>query len=126
MKRLWIGIGFLVLLLTLGVTVGMTLTSLQDSISQTMEEAAQAALAEDFPTAYALADQAQALWQRQRHFAAAFTDHEPLEQMDSYFAELNIYRVKGDAPDFAAICALLAEQSRAVGESHGFSWWSFL
>ena len=94
-------------------------------MKQVMTRAAEAAVREDWVTARACAEKARERWQKHRRYAAALLDHGPLEETDALFAELEIYDKRSMAADFAAVCALLARQAEAMGESQRLSWWSF-
>ena len=126
MKRLWFGIGILVLLLCIGIGVTIAMDRHHRNISENMQAAAAAVQSEDWESAAAYAGSAESKWNAWRHFAASFADHEPLEQMDSLFAELKVYENMTMASDYAAVCTHLSELARAIGESHALNWWNLL
>lgn len=126
MKRLWIGIGVLLALLILGGITAAALGSLHSELSGILEDAAALALNGQQPQAADKVSQAATLWQRYHHIAAAFADHEPLEEMDSLFSRLQVYCRIGDEKDLADACLQLSSLSRDVAESHGLAWWSLL
>ena len=53
-------------------------------------------------------------------------DHGPLEEIDSLFAQVQIYADTGKTADFAAYCTRLAKLVTAVGEAHGLTWQNLL
>ena len=91
-----------------------------------LEQAAEAALSEDWETAEALAEQTGVRWVQHRKRAAAFADHEPMEEIDALFAQLEVYRSAQDAVSFAAVCKLLSCQLQALGDAHIPTWWNLL
>ena len=126
MRKLYFGVAMLLLLLILGIWLTVSMNSLHGRIQEDMTRAAEAACREDWPAAREAAGNARELWQKRRRFAAALLDHGPLEETDALFAELEVYDKRGMAADFAAVCALLAQQAEAMGESQQLRWWNFL
>ena len=57
---------------------------------------------------------------------AAVVDHEPMEEVESLFAQLDVYLKARDPVAYCACCASLEVFARAIGESHSVSWWSLL
>ena len=109
MKRLWVGIILLLILLagTLAVTGAM------DRIYAPMVEALEAG---DLETA-------EERYGRWRDLTAAFADHGPMEEMDALFARAEIC---GDAQERKALCAELAQRARAMSNAHSPTWWNLL
>ena len=109
MKRLWVGIILLLILLagTMAVTVAM------DHIYAPMVEALEAGDLEAAEERYG----------RWRDLTAAFADHGPMEEMDSLFARAEVC---GDAQERKALCAELAQRARAMSNAHSPTWWNLL
>lgn len=126
MKRLWIGVAVLLVLLAAGAGLSYGVVRLHDEIYRELSEAAQEVRRGDLDAALQRGEAARLIWQRWRHFSASLSDHEPLEEMDSLFEELSLYSDLELPVDYAAICLRLAELSRAVSESHSLTWWNFL
>lgn len=126
MKRLWIGISFLVLLLAGGITLSLGMVSLHNRISSQLSAASRSAQAQDWEAALQLSDAAGKDWDKYRHITAAFTDHEPIEQMDSLFSQLDTFRAFALSAEYAATCQHLADLSGAIAESHSLTWWNLL
>ena len=126
MKRFWIGVVLLTALFAAGVGLCMGITALHHRLSRQLDDACAAVQLGDWEKATALTDSAKAEWERWQHFVASFVDHAPLEQMESLFAELEVFRNRRLAVDYAAICTNLSHLSKAIGESHKLTWWSFL
>lgn len=109
MKRLWVGILLLLVLLagTMAVTVAM------DRIYAPMVEALEAGDLEAAAERYG----------RWRDLTAAFADHGPMEEMDALFARAKICE---DAQERKALCAELAQRARAMSNAHSPTWWNLL
>lgn len=126
MKRLWIGVALLVLMLV--GSIGMLLLShcFYSRFSDTLESAADAALSENWSDAEKLAQEATRQWQRYHRFLASFTDHEPVENVELLLTRLLLFQKAGLTVDFADACMSLAHLSEAINESHSLKWWSVL
>ena len=125
MKRMWIGVGLLLVMLGLGVFLTMCFERLHTPLANMAYGAAEASIAEDWEKAEALAKDAKAQWERIRRFVAVAADHEPLEEMDSLFARLQIFAQKKMPAHFAAECTQLARLAQAIAESQSITWWAF-
>lgn len=125
MKRLWIGVGVLLVLLALGVGSTAVMESIPGNLAEGMEEAAEVA-AVHWEKAKSLADSAREEWDRYAHIIASLTDHEPLEELEGLFFELDISRNWDDRGYFATVCARIASLAEALSESHTPHWWNLL
>ena len=126
MKRLWLGVAILLILLLTGIGATIFMARFYSCLTRDLEKASQAAAAGNWTAALELADQTETRWERGKRAAAAFADHEPLEQVDNVFAQLRLYGRLRLAADYAAACTHLAELARALGESHSLFWWNLL
>ena len=126
MNRLWIGIGLLIVLLAGGAGLFWGSGVFFDDFSQNMEEAGQSALAGDWLTAGQKMEKSRKQWEKYRHFWASFTDHEPVEQVQALFSQLELYNAQKRNVEFASACRALAHVAEAIEESHGLRWWSIL
>lgn len=126
MKRLWLGICVLALLLASGFAVTCFMERCHDPISRELAQAARAALAEDWDGALTAESAARAQWGRCRDFTAAFCDHSVLEEMDGLFAQAEVYAAGRDPLSFAATCAYLSSLADAVARSHLPNWQNLL
>lgn len=126
MKRLWVGV--LILLLLLGAGIGITVFAdhVHTGISDTLGQAADAALAGDWNTATELSAAARNRWTTYRNITASIADHEPMEEIDSLFSQLEVYETTRQALSFSACCEALCVFTKAIGESQSVSWWSLL
>lgn len=126
MKRLWIGLSILALLLTGSFLIHAALARIHNPIAADLEQAAAAALNEDWATALDLAQHATVRWEKFHHFTAAFADHTPMDELDGLFRELKIYAGMRENPHFSATCTHLSFLATSIAESHRLSWWNLL
>lgn len=126
MKRMWVGVFFLVFLLAAGIILLLVTENFHREFTETMEQAAAAAMAGRWEEAAEKAESGRRQWEDHREFLAAFTDHAPVEEMASLFSQLEIFQKKHFDGDFAAICRELIHLSEAIGETQGLRWWSIL
>ena len=121
MKRGWLGIGLLALLLLIGIALQLGMDSIHGHCAQKLEQAADAALREDWDSAVSLAQQAYESWKAGYSITAAVADHAPMDEVDRMYAELGVYARRQETVHFAASCAQLAKLTQAVAEAHRFS-----
>ena len=126
MRRLYIGVGLLVILLAVGIFITAQFTALHEPLAEKLDAAARAALAENWEEATVLSAEANADWQKMRNFTAAVADHEPLEEMDALFARLEMLGKMEEADEFASDCAQLSRLAVALGQSQAITWWNLL
>ena len=126
MKRCWIGAGFLIALLVLGLFATWGMDRCHNDIAQDARQAAQAALEEDWNRADTLTGQAQGKWRRCWGISAALADHEVMEQINGYFAQMEVYSQARDKASFAAACAQLEVAAEAMADAHSLQWWNIL
>lgn len=123
MRRLWIGIVLLSILLITGLLPGFVLVPRQEQIARDFALAAELSRQSDPTGAANAAGQAAQLWKKQENLIAAVTDHEPVEQM-----QLLLLRLKQaeDPAAFADLCAQLSATAEAIADSHKLTWWNLL
>lgn len=126
MKRLWIGVALLVLMLVGGIAMLLLSHNFYTRFSDTLEAAADAALSGNWSDAEKQAREATRQWQRYRRFLASFTDHEPVENVQQLLTRLELFQNAHLTVDFADACKSLAHLSEAIDESHNLKWWSVL
>lgn len=124
MKGFWIGLGLLGLLLAAGLWVIKAADDIYEPISRLLEDAAQEGLEGNIAAGSILAQQAHGMWQKHRQTIAAGANHEPMDEIESLFAQTEIYAKSQQTVAFAACCARLSELVEAMGESHRLSWWN--
>ncbi len=126
MKRMKIGVGLLVAVLVAGIWLGERMIDCHLPCASDLEHAAACAMAEDWASAGALATRARETWERNKHLSASVTAHEPMDEIDALFGELEIYRAREETSAYSAGCMYLAEQLRDLGNSFKLSWWNLL
>lgn len=124
--RTWIGIIILVLLLGIGIILTFYTASVHDQLARILSESRQAAAVGQWEKAAGKCFQARALWEKHRKPTAALVDHEPMEEVEALFAQLEVYLKARDPVAYGSCCASLEVFARAIGESHSVSWWSLL
>ena len=126
MARGWLGAGILLLFLVLGLVVTGAMDRAHLATGQMLEQAAEQSLEGDLDGATALAMAAKARWERQRRGTATVADHNPMDDVDRLFAQMEVYAKAQEAPHFAACCVELAHLLQATADAHRFSWWNVL
>ena len=126
MKRLWIGIGILLILLGLGIGTTVFAVRIHSDISQNLQQASESALRGKWQDARSLSSDAKTAWESSRKLTASIADHEPMEEIDNLFSQMEVYLVTRQQIPFAACCASLAVLTEAIGEAHAVNWWSLL
>lgn len=126
MKRSNFGLGLLIVLLLLGSLSTWAIDRATEPITETVRQAGAAGIRKDWTLAEEKMGEAGALWEKRYSLCASLTDHGPMEEINSLFAQLAVYAESRDAQNFAAVCALLAENLKAIGEAHMVNWWNLL
>lgn len=126
MKRLWLGIGILAVLLVVGITATVSMENICQPLTEALNEAAEAVQTGQWEQALELSETAHARWQHWRGISAAITNHEPMEEVDALFDTLKIYARQRDVVRFADCCAQLAALTDAISESQAIYWWNVL
>ena len=126
MKRGWIGFALLLLLLAGGVLSSWCMVQWHMPLEGLLEQASQQAQAGNWQQAQGVSDEAQRHWENRWHISAAFADHGPMEEIDSLFAQLEVYEDSRDSLGYSALCRELAREVGALGEAHIPSWWNLL
>ena len=125
MNKLWIAVAVLGILLGLGIGSTLVMEKVHGDLSEELNQAA--VLADDrWEDAKTLAGSARAKWEKYEHLIAALADHEPLEELDGLFAELEVCQRQDDKRCFAVVCVRIASLSEMLSESHTPYWWNLL
>ena len=117
MRRSWMGLGLLLVLLVLGAVISHRMTALHLPLSSRLEQAAVFVSGEDWERAVELVEETRTAWENHHTFSASFTDHTPMEEVEAHFAQLEIYRRLRDSVGYAALCAEMACQLEAISEA---------
>lgn len=126
MKRLWIGILLLGAMLAGAIAMLLFSSHFYQTFSDTLDEAKTFANVENWESAAQKAHDAEALWDRHHRFLSAFTDHEPVEEIERLLAHLTLYEENRMRVDFVDVCQSLCLLCEAIDESHNLKWWSIL
>lgn len=126
MRRLWIGVGFLIVMLAVAILLTVLFDRIHTPLSEDLRQASQLAMEGNWEKATALTGQARADWKQYREFIAAVADHEPLEKMENLLEQLDVYAQQRRTADFSAMCVELAAMADAMLESQQLTWWNFL
>jgi len=125
MKRSWLGVGLLAIMLVIGLLVTRAMGRIHDPIARDLTAAGEYALAGNWNQAEALSQQASDSWEKHALFRACFADHNPTEEIDACFAQLETYKRMKEETAFAAACGETAQKVKAVGEAHKLIWNNF-
>ena len=126
MKRIWIGVILLSVLLVTGFWLSGFMKEAHLPVAQDLRRAGELALEEHWERAEAYASRGQALWKKKWPVTAAIADHEPMDEIDALFAQLDIYARVKDGQAYSALCAHLASLLDAISQSHSFKWWNLM
>lgn len=125
MKRSWFGLGLLVVLLAGGLLVTWATDRIHGPVARDLITAGEYALAGDWEQAQQLSRQAKECWEKNGKLRACFADHEPMEEIDACFAQLEVYCRMKEETAFTAACGETARKVEAMGEAHGLKWENF-
>ena len=126
MKRMVIGSILLLALLAGGSWSSWAMVHWHEPLEEKLTQAADFACDRDWEQAVALRREVQSDWERRWHVAAAFADHGPMEEIDSLFAQLEIYERCQEPMGYSALCMELARELGAMGDAHIPNWWNLL
>ncbi len=126
MKRLWIGVGFLLVMLVIGILLTLEFDNIHQPLAQGLDRAAALSEKGQWEEAETVIISSREDWMKSRHFVAAVADHEPLEELESYLDQLVTYAKMRNSSEFAALCVRVAGMARAMGESQQVTWWNLL
>ena len=126
MGRFALGIGLLLVLLIGCLGVSLFAQNVHETLCDDLENAAQLALSGNGEASLELVQQAREHWQNYWHRTAAFSEHEPMDEIDSLFAQLETYGKTGDLTPMAALCARLIQLIEANSDAQVLHWWNLL
>ena len=121
MSRICAGTVILLLLLGACSIFSFWMPRVHLDISRQLEQSAQQARQENWQQAGDLADRAASSWKKARVLTEIAADHEPIDEIDALFAELEVYAARREITEFAATAAHLSRLTAALGKNHGFS-----
>ena len=121
MKRIWFGGALLIVLLILGLCSGALMERTHLVQAEELDRAARLALSDRWDGAEAAFLKARDSWASSVPLVAALTDHEPMDEIEGFFGELEVFLRLKDASSFSASCLYLARQLEALGKSHSLN-----
>lgn len=121
MKRSWFGLGLLLALLAVGIFTTVAMDRIHSPMEETLNRAAESALAGDWDNAETLLRETEKNWSKTENFRQSLADHTPVEEVKAGFALLDVYCRARETVPFAACCADLAAKVAAIGEAHAFA-----
>lgn len=126
MRRCVIGFAMLVGLFLGSLLCTEYMIRQHEPLSEALTQAAAAALEGDLDRGAAICGKAREEWAKNRNFGAVLADHEPMEEIDGDFVQLEAYAAAGWEVEFAVLCGELSHKLQAMGDAHGLDWWNFL
>jgi len=126
MKRLWIGVVLLGILVILGFGTSFGVSQVQRPMEKALQEAGKAALSGRWSEAEVLGRGAKEQWDTWYPFLASVTDHNVLEIIEGQLAELDAWYQKQRAAEYAAACYRIAALTRELADTHSTDWWNLL
>ena len=117
MKRIWFGAGLLIALLILGLGSSTLMEKTHFSQAKDLRRAAELSMEGNWAGAKNFSDAARREWDKQKSVIAGLCDHEPMDQAESLFAQLEVFASLKDATSFSSTCLFLASQLEALGKS---------
>lgn len=126
MKRLWIGITIITILLTLGIGSSVAMEKIHAPIAHQLRKAGSAAQAGHWQEAQILAAGARHRWQSYWNIVACLTDHDAMEDADEQFARLAVWEREKEAASFSAGCAGLSALFEAMADVQDINLWNLM
>ena len=126
MKRSKFGLGLLLTLLLLGMVSTWAMNRSIKPIAETVRQAGTAGFRMDWEIATEKMGEAKTQWEKRYPLCASLTDHEPMEELDSLFAQGEVCLRLGAGEELGLVCAQLVRQIRAMGDAHACTWWNLL
>ncbi len=121
MKRIWFGAGLLTFLLILGLCSSFLMERVCLAQVERLDRAAALASDSDWAAARVLVTQVKEEWDRRQLLIAALCDHDPMDQIDGLFSQLDALSEARSAASFSSTCVYLARQLEALGHSHSLT-----
>ena len=125
-KRFFGGIGILVVFLLLGFWTAGLVGKANKTVEQALNQAVRAVEAGDFSLGTELAGLAKEKWQSAWKGIASVADHNPMDEIDGLFSQMEFYARTGAKREFGACCARIGELVRAISDEHRLTWWNLM
>ena len=125
MKRIWFGGALLALLLILGILCAGFMEDTHLEQAAHLNRAADLAAAGNWTAANSTFSKAHQNWDKRSPIISGLSDHEPMDQIEGCFAQLEVFAQMQDAASFSSSCRFLAKQLEALGKSHSLNLQNF-
>ena len=96
MKRIWVAVCAMVLMITLCVIELSFTNSSIDRLTEKLDQAEQKVHDQDYSTAFRLSEEALEVWNSDHKVLSFYTTHDQLEQIDLSFAVLLLHLQQGN------------------------------
>ena len=126
MKRIWIGIALLTCLLMGGLWISGFMKEAHDPVAQDIRHAGSMAQKNQWNAAQAFAERGRDRWEQKWPVTAAIADHEPMDEIDALFAQLETYGKIRDPGVYSALCGHLGSLLEALSQGHRCKWWNLM
>lgn len=126
MKRIWIGVVLLGVILIVGLGIGEFMERTHIPVARDVRQAGELVLRGEWQLAQALVKRGQDRWEEKWPVTAAIADHEPMDEIDAFFAQLKTYEKTHDAVAYSALCSHLGSLLEAISQGHRCNWWNLM
>ena len=124
-RRFYLGVAILVVLLVLGIGSAALMEDTHLSQAAQLDRAMELAMSGNWSGAASALGEAHAGGDKRSAIIAGLTDHEPMDQIEGCFAQLQVFLGMNDAASFCGSCRYLAKQLEALGKSHSLNLQNF-
>lgn len=124
MKRVLFGAALLAVLFLGGIGAQNRMAAIHGYGANLLEQAGREAQAGDWEAARTLFYRARRSWKDNYNFTAALADHTPMEDVESLYAQLEVFAENRETPHFAALCMETAARLEAMADAHLLAWWN--
>ncbi len=124
MKRVVFGVVLLAVLFMGGIAAQNRMAAIHGYSANLLEQAGREAQAEDWEAAQTLFYRARRNWKDNYNFTAALADHTPMEDVESLYAQLEVFAENRETLHFSALCMETAARLEAMADAHLLAWWN--
>lgn len=125
-KRFFLGVAILLVFLVLGFLTMAWMDRANMAIAEDLKNAVALVESGDFLQGSQIAQRAKESWKASWKKIAFLADHNPMDEIDGLFSQMEVYAKTGQQTDFGACCARIGELVEAVADAHRLTWWNFL
>ena len=118
MKRIWFGVGLLILLMILSILVSNLMRNIWQRQAENLNFAAESASDGDWAAADLLLEEATREWKRRQLLIAVLSRHEEIDEIDGLFAQLKVFSNARRTVSFSSTCAALSRLLDSLWQSH--------